>query len=225
MVSFRISAKLLDAMTALPCLAIVEHALQQTLVQMIKRTFYLKKTIAMCFLTVSVIFTAYVVLFMAAFVAKAKTQDGRLSTPDTIPCVIDWISHTMKLRLYRVCVCTSLTHCCEAWTLNRMVTRSINGFNSRCLHVMTSEHYRETATAPAYDLVLVVRRCRLCYLGHVLCMPADRMVRCAFMALVSDSILYPTCSLFSDCQGVALSQLVTMASNRAMWRAKVASLA
>ena len=77
----------------------------------------------------------------------------------------------MKLRLYRISVCSSFTHCCEAWTLNRAVTRSINGFNSRCLHVMTGEHYRETATAPAYDLVLAVRRRRLRYLGHVLRMP------------------------------------------------------
>ena len=134
------------------------------------------------------------------------------------------LSRTTKLRLYRVCVCSSITHCCEAWTLNRTVTRSINGFNSRCLHVMTGEHYRETATAPAYDLVLAVCRRRLRYLGHVLRMPAERMVRCALMALVSDSVMYPTGSLFSDCQGVALPQLVAMAANRAMWRAKVASL-
>ena len=114
--------------------------------------------------------------------------------------------------------------CCEAWTLNRTVTRSINGFNSRCLHIMKGEHYRETATAPAYDLVLAVRRRSLRYLGHVLRMPADKMVRWALMALVSDSVMYPSGSLFSDCQGVALPQLVAMAANRAMWRAKVASL-
>ena len=77
---------------------------------------------------------------------------------------------------------------------------------------------------PAYDLVLAVRRRRLRYLGHVLRMPTDRMVRCAPMALVSDSVMYPTGSLFSNCQGVALPQLVAMASNRAMWRAKVRSL-
>ena len=134
------------------------------------------------------------------------------------------LSHTTKLRLYRVCVCSSLTHCCEAWTLNRAVTRTINGFNSRCLHVLTGEHYRETAIAPAYDLVLAVRRRRLRYLGHVLRMPAERMVRRALLALVSDSVMYPTGSLFSDCQGVALSQLVAMASSRSMWRARVASL-
>ena len=134
------------------------------------------------------------------------------------------LSRTTKLRLNRVCVCSSLTHCCEAWTLTRAVTRSINGFNSRCLHVMTGEHYRETAIAPAYDLVLAVRRRRLRYLGHVLRMPAERMVRRTLMALVSDTIMYPTGSLFINCQGVALPQLVAMASTRTMWRAKVASL-
>ena len=41
------------------------------------------------------------------------------------------LSRTTKLRLYRVCVCSSLTHCCEAWTLNRTVIRSINGFNTQ----------------------------------------------------------------------------------------------
>ena len=134
------------------------------------------------------------------------------------------LSRTTKLRLYRVCVGSSLTHCCEAWTLTRAVTRSINGSNSRCLHVMTGEHYRETATAPAYVLVLAVRRRRLRYPGHVLRMPSHRMVRCALMALVIDASHYPSGSLFSDCQGIAPPQLVAMASSRSMWRAKVASL-
>ena len=69
---------------------------------------------------------------------------------------------------------------------------------------MMGEHYREMATAPAYDLVLAVLRRRLHYLGHVLRMPADRMVRCALMALVIDASHYPTLwqSLFSDCQSI-----------------------
>ena len=46
----------------------------------------------------------------------------------------------------------------------------------------------------------------------------------ALMALVIDVSHYPTGSLFSDCQGIALPQLVAMASSRSMWRAKVASL-
>ena len=138
------------------------------------------------------------------------------------------LSRTTKLRLYRVCVCSSLTHCCEAWTLNRTVTRSINRFNSicRCLHVMTDEHYRETAWCwrRVDDLVLAVRRRSLRYFGHVRRMPADRMMRCALMALVIDASHYQTGSLFSGCQGIALPQLVAMASSRSIWRAKVVSL-
>ena len=73
---------------------------------------------------------------------------------------------------------------------------------------MTGEHYRETATAPAYDLVLAARRPRLRYIGHVLRMPFDMIVRRSLMALVSYSVMYPTGSLFSDCHGIALPQHV-----------------
>ena len=76
----------------------------------------------------------------------------------------------------------------------------------------------------AYDLVLAVRKRRLRYLGHVLRLPADRMVRRALLAHVMGCRQYPAGSLFSDCADVSLPQLVTMASDRAMWRAKVVSL-
>ena len=79
---------------------------------------------------------------------------------------------------------------------------------------MIGEHCRDTATVPAYDLVLAVRRRRLRYIGHVLRMPSDWMVRCALMALVIDPSHYPMGSLFRDCQCIALSQLVVMASSR-----------
>ena len=72
--------------------------------------------------------------------------------------------------------------------------------------------------------LLTVCRRRLRYLGHVLRMPADRVVRYALMTLGIDACHYPTGSLFSDCQGIALPQLVAMASKRSLWRAKVASL-
>ena len=52
-----------------------------------------------------------------------------------------WTDHRLsretKLRLYRLAVCSSLTHCCTTWALTRTVRRMINGFNSRCLHVIT----------------------------------------------------------------------------------------
>ena len=91
------------------------------------------------------------------------------------------LSRTTKLRLYRVCVCSSLTHCCKAWTLNRAVIQSVNRFNCTCLHIMTGEHYRVTETTPAYYLALAAHRRLLRYLAHVLRMSADSMVRSALM--------------------------------------------
>ena len=80
-----------------------------------------------------------------------------------------WTDHRLsretKLRLYKLSVCT-------AWALTRTVTRMVNGFNSRSLHVITGQDYRVTTTTPVYDLVLAVRKRRMRYLGHVLRLPA-----------------------------------------------------
>ena len=111
-----------------------------------------------------------------------------------------WTDHRLsretKLRLYKLSVCSTLPHCCTAWALTRKVTRMINGFNSRCLHVITGQDYRDTATTPVYDLVLAVRQRRMRYLGHVLRMPPDRIVRRALVALVKGGTCYPEGSLF-----------------------------
>ena len=139
-----------------------------------------------------------------------------------------WTDHRLsretKLRLYRLSVCSSLTHCCTAWALNRTVRRMINGFNSRCLHVITGGDYRDTATTPVYDLVLAVRKRRMRYLGHVLRLPQDRIVRRSLIARVKGGTYYPEGSLFSDCEVDGLHQLMMLATNRSAWRAKVASL-
>ena len=139
-----------------------------------------------------------------------------------------WTDHRLsretKLRLYRLSVCSSLTHCCTAGALTRTVRRMINGFNSRCLHVITGGDYRDTAATPEYDLVLAVRKRRMRYLGHVLRLPQDRIVRRSLIALVKGGTYYPEGSLFSDCEIDGLHQLMMLATNRSAWRAKVASL-
>ena len=100
----------------------------------------------------------------------------------------------------------------------------INGFNSRCLHVITGQDYRDTATTPVYDLVLAVRQRRMRFLGHVLRMPPDRIVRRALVALVKGGTCYPEGSLFNDCGVASLRELVDTGKDRSAWRAKVASL-
>ena len=52
-----------------------------------------------------------------------------------------WNDHrlplSMKIRMYSTAVCFTLTHACESWDLSSDVAKSIIGFNSRCLHIIT----------------------------------------------------------------------------------------
>ena len=132
------------------------------------------------------------------------------------------LSRNLKLRLYNLCVCSTLTHSCEAWNLTKTVSRILNGFNSRCL--ITGEEYRVTAVSPAYNLLLYVRQRRLRYLGHLLRLPHDSVVRRTLIAMADGGNRYPEGSLFMDCQGLLLKDLETLAVNRTAWRSKVATL-
>ena len=74
--------------------------------------------------------------------------------------------------------------------------------------------YRVTATTPVYDLVLTVLKRRMRYLGHVLRLPPDRILRRSLIALVKGGTYYPEGSLFSDCELESLEELLDIATNR-----------
>ena len=106
------------------------------------------------------------------------------------------------MRTYQLTVCSTFTHLYEAWTLTAAVIRSINGFNRRCLPVITGQDYRHTATAPLFDLLRAIRQRRLRYLGHILRMTENRVVRRALMALTGTGTHYAEGSLLVDCQTI-----------------------
>ena len=128
---------------------------------------------------------------------------------------------SMKLRLYIASVCSTFTHACEAWTLSDTVLRRINGFNSRCLHNITGESYRDTATKPVVDLLLQIRRRRMRYIGHLLCMPPERLVRRPLMAYIDRGRNIPVGSLFMDCGDEPLNEIVNSAMDRKSWSERV----
>ena len=105
---------------------------------------------------------------------------------------------------------------CET-SITKGVSRILNGFNSRCLHVITGEEYRVTAVSPAYNLLLYVRQRRLRYLGHLLRIPHDSVVRRTLIAMAGGGNRYPEESLFMDCQDSELNDLETLAVNRTAW--------
>ena len=139
-----------------------------------------------------------------------------------------WEDHrlpkSMKLRLYKASVCSTLTHACEAWELSTRVIKKTNGFNSRCLHMITGRSYRSTATTPHFNLVMAIRRRRLRYLGHIMRMDNSRLVKRCLIAYTRGGVAPPAGSLLMDCGHMTLGEIEGAAQDREGWRQKVAAL-
>ena len=115
---------------------------------------------------------------------------------------------------YAVSVCSTLTHGSEAWMLTPRALATLNGFNSRQLHRITGRSYREWATKPSYDLLTAVRTRRHQWLGHILRMPADHLVRHAVLALGQQTgPAYQPNSLLMNTP-LSLTELVMPAADR-----------
>ena len=134
------------------------------------------------------------------------------------------LPQSMKLRMYRTAVCSTFTHACESWELSISVKRSINGFNSRCLHAITKADYRETATNPIFDLMLAIRCRRMRFLGHILRMDTDRLVRRTLAAYVHGGEHVPPGSLLEDCEPLMFEDLAIQARDRKEWQKRVQAL-
>ncbi len=94
---------------------------------------------------------------------------------------------------------------------------TLNGFNSRQLHRITGRSYREEATKPSYDLLTAVRTRRHQWLGHILRMPADRLVRHAVLAVGQQTgPAYQPDSLLMNTP-LPLTELVMPAADRRGW--------
>ena len=140
-----------------------------------------------------------------------------------------WPDHrlpiALKLRLYCAAICSTFLHACEAWDLTDTVVKNINGFNSRCLHIITRKTYRDTAVNPDFDLVRAIRKRRLRYLGHILRLPPERLLRKSLFAYVMGSDTIPVGSLIADCPlNLNLEDLALIATDRKQWAELVNSI-
>ena len=106
-------------------------------------------------------------------------------------------------------------------TSQRLSEKTVNGFNSRCLNVITKEGYRVTATTPKFNLVLAIRKRRIRYIGHILWMDEDRLVRRTLLAYVcSKTHGIPAGSLMDDeiCKNRSVAELSELAKDRRRWK-------
>ena len=73
-----------------------------------------------------------------------------------------------KLKLYQAAIVSLFTYGSEAWTLTPAAIRKLNGANSRLLSRFTGKTTHQEARDPTFDLIVAIRRRRLCWLGHIL---------------------------------------------------------
>ena len=87
----------------------------------------------------------------------------------------------LKMKIYKTAVCSLLTYGCEAWSLDEQTLATINGANARCLCRFTGKdaHQEASTRTRSYDLIKAIRQRRFRWLGHVLRMRGDRLVKVA----------------------------------------------
>ena len=100
----------------------------------------------------------------------------------------------------------------------------VNGFNSRCLSIITGEDYRETAVRPEFDLVATVMKRRLRFAGHTLRMDTDRLLRRTFITYLKSWTTRPVGTVLHGLDSMPIDEIETLARNRRAWSRHVNSL-
>ena len=101
----------------------------------------------------------------------------------------------LRLRLYKAAVCSVLTYGAEAWRINPDVAKAINGANSQMLSIITGKtpHQEVSIKWRTFDLVRWIRARRLKWLGQILRLGPERLIKQAvyemFMAPQAGDLL------------------------------------
>ena len=94
----------------------------------------------------------------------------------------------LKLRLYKACVCSILTYGSEAWTLDTKISKAINGANAQMMAAITGNtpHQEASPKTKTFDILMWIRARRLQWLGHILRMGTERLLKRAIFTMYKD---------------------------------------
>ena len=117
-----------------------------------------------------------------------------------------------------------LTYGSEAWILNTEVTRAINGANAQMMAVITGSTPRQEASAKTrtFDIIMWIRARRLQWLGHILRMGTDRLLKRAIFYMFKER--QEGDMLMDAPTHNSWRELCTYACDRDYWRARVRSM-
>ena len=128
------------------------------------------------------------------------------------------ISFKLKMKIYKSAVCSLLTYGCEAWLLDEKTAAMLNGANARCLSRFTGKtaHAEASARTRSFDLLLAIRRRRFKWLGHILRMPDQRLLK---LAIWVQHDMGQQGNMFCDLPGnYSYEAVCKLAKNRKIWR-------
>ena len=130
----------------------------------------------------------------------------------------------LKLRLYKACVCSILTYGSEAWTLSTSITRALNGANAQMMAAITGNtpHQEASAKTRTFDIVMWIRARRLQWLGHILRMGDERLLKQAIFEMFKNR--QEGDMLMDAPSHNSWRELKKYAMDRDYWRARVRSM-
>ena len=137
------------------------------------------------------------------------------------------LSLEVKLQLYDSAVISVLVYGCEAWWLVEAMMRTLNGWNPRCLHLMTGRFYREEAVEPSMALVDLVRSRRLRWLGHVIRAEESYLLKKVVVGYFKEKVEggYPAGSILMESpHHRTAEELLALAQDREAWKLHVKRL-
>ena len=151
--------------------------------------------------------------------AMAKTRFGKMHEV--------WadkqLSLKVKLRLYESAVWSILMHGCIVWRLDAKTKGSLRNWNARCLTKITGRDIRSEHMDPTegLDLVRKIQSKRLSWMGRVLRLPDDRLLKQVMIksitAGVSSSVRFPEGSIFYEARASSMKELMQRVNHVGGW--------
>ena len=132
--------------------------------------------------------------------------------------------HTrLKLRLYIAGVCSVMVYGAETWILTPEVQRMLNGANSQMVSKITGKTIREEAveTTRTHDIIASIRATRMRWLGQILRMEEDRLLKKAVKTLYKGR---REGDILMDTPAVPWRELCKMAADEKGWQARVRAI-
>lgn len=120
----------------------------------------------------------------------------------------------LRLRLFRSSVISSLLYVCESWRLTDRVKLKLNSTVSKMTAKITGRSIADEARTPSINVVLIARDLRWNWLGHILRVGKERLIR----QVPLDCVTPTPDSILGNIPNLYVQAAMHLASNRLEWK-------